>query len=60
VSRGELAIVAGVLVCALGAGLFHPGAGLLVAGAGLTLFGFVELRFPDEPAAPEPAEESEA
>jgi len=51
-SRGELAIVVGVLLCAVGAGLFHPGAGFLVGGLGLAAFGAIEIRYPaDEPPA---------
>jgi hypothetical protein len=55
-SRGELAIVVGVLLCAIGAGLFHPGAGFLVGGLGLASFGAIEIRYPaTEPPADEEA-----
>lgn len=49
-SRGELLVVAGGALCAIGAGLWiAPGAGLLLAGVGTVVAGILELRFPAEP-----------
>lgn len=55
-TRYELAVAVGVILAAIGIGLWvHPGAGLLLAGLALAIYGALELAYPppepEQPAA---------